>query len=317
MGCAPGVLVEERHTIIDAVDLTGSVRARIGARQGGGHDLQRLRRPHRGLRAAVGADLARGRAEPVGPPVSPIAPERLQLATVPFLEPLEELAVGGGLEFRVGEFLGPGRGDPGRDQARTGVVGEQTLNAQVEQLERVRRARGGSVCRKPERLVRSEVRVSAERERREVLRQQIDCGRIRIGEPEEVPFQVRDAAWAVGVPDEHLLAPLRGPVERPRQRLAAGQVRRCARGPVVGDGEITDTGVGQHERQAGRRSGTSVCIAVTTSTPRRRRRSCAKLSCRVSSSIDSASTCIVNGKAHTSNRPLSRWPRNPRGPPLA
>ena len=50
------------------------------------------------------------------------------------------------------------------------------------------------------------------------------ASRVRVGEAQEVSFQVGDAVRAVRVPDEHSLTVLRGPVERPRQLLAAREI---------------------------------------------------------------------------------------------
>ena len=127
---------------------------------------------------------------------------------------------------------------------------------------------------------------------------------VRVGEAEQVALQVRDAVRAVGVPDEHALAARGAQWNARGSDVAAGQVRRRARGPVVRDREVAHAAVGEHERQAGRPAGTSVCIAVTTSTRGGAGAHAAKRSCRASSSIESASACIVNGSAHTSNRPL-------------
>ena len=83
VGGAPGVLVEQRHALVDAIGFAGPVEVRVGAGEGVGHDVQRLCRPYRRLGTAVEADLARGRAEAVGPPVGPVAAERLELGAVP------------------------------------------------------------------------------------------------------------------------------------------------------------------------------------------------------------------------------------------
>ena len=145
MGGAPRVLVEQRHALVDAIGLAGPVELRVCAGEGVGHDVQRLRRADGGLGAAVEADLARGRAEAVGPPVRPVAAERLELGAVLLFEPLEERAVRGRDELRVGVLARPGGGDLRRHGTRSGVVGEQALNAEVQQVERVRRpgARAG------------------------------------------------------------------------------------------------------------------------------------------------------------------------------
>ena len=89
---APGVLVEERDPLVHAVGFYGAVEPARTAPASG--------RPHGGLCAAVEADLARGRSEPVGPPVGPVAGERLQLAAL--RERLEELAVRRRAQLREG-----------------------------------------------------------------------------------------------------------------------------------------------------------------------------------------------------------------------
>ena len=122
----------------------------------------------------------------------------------------------------------------------------------MQQIERIRRARLG--LGQAERLVRASVRVAAQRERGEVLRQQVDRVAVRVGEPEQVALQVRDAVRAVGVPDEHALAARGRPVECARQRRAAGQVWRGARCPVVRDRQVAHARPGEHERKAGRRA---------------------------------------------------------------
>ena len=207
---APGVLVEERHALLDRGGAAGGPTSLAPAAQPA---FERLAHPHQFMGCAVDADLKGARADAIGPVVGPVAALRADLVAV--LAGQQSAEVGDGDEFHaVGAVLAvPAPDELGHTRVRRAIVDAHRVGRlAVEEVEGIRRI----------------VLEFVDPARQQAV-DQIPVAKARLAAAEQV---------VIAVPGQHLLAAWPLPAKGSRERLGPRPADRIDRRGVEGDSEV-------------------------------------------------------------------------------